>query len=99
MARLPWADLTGDLGGKPDVLSGAALFAHPGNPEFPPEWMTRQYGMLAAGWPGVKPQTISKNESVTLRYRLWVHRGNPEAVDIQKAFETYRSSRAPGDAK
>jgi hypothetical protein len=99
MAKLPWADLTGDLGGKPDVLSGAALFAHPGNRNFPPEWMTRQYGMLAAGWPGVKAQTIAKNESVTLRHRLWIHRGNPEAADIQKAFETYRSSTSPGDAK
>ena len=97
--KLPWADLSGDLSGKPDVLSGAALFAHPTNRDFPPEWMTREYGMLAAGWPGVNPQTIAKNESVTLRYRLWIHRGNPEAADIQKAFETYRSAKLPGDAK
>ncbi|MDQ3439486.1 MAG: PmoA family protein [Planctomycetota bacterium] len=99
VAKLPWADLSGDLGGKPDALTGAALFAHPTNRDFPPEWMTRGYGMLAAGWPGVKPQTIGKDESVTLQYRLWIHRGNPEAADIQKAFETYRSTKLPGDAK
>jgi hypothetical protein len=99
MTKLPWADLSGDLAGKPDALSGAALFVHPGNRDFPHEWMTRRYGMLAAGWPGVKPQTIAKNESVTMRYRLWIHRENPEAAEINAAYETYARSSSPGDEK
>jgi len=91
MTPLPWADFVGDLGGRPDALSGAAIFVHPDHRDFPPEWMTRQYGMLAAGWPGVKPQTIPAGESVSLKYRLWIHRGNPEAVEIQEAYEAYRA--------
>lgn len=99
VARLPWADLSGDLAGKPEALGGAALLAHPSNRDFPPEWMTRQYGMLASGWPGVKPQTIEKGESVTLRYRLWIHRGNPEAGEISKVYEAYRTATPRGDGK
>jgi hypothetical protein len=95
MTKLPWADLSGDLSGKPDALSGAALFIHPSNRDFPHEWMTRSYGMLAAGWPGVKPQTIAKNESVAMRYRLWIHRGNPDAAEIGNAYETYRTTVTP----
>jgi hypothetical protein len=97
MAKLPWADLSGDLSGKPDALSGAAIFVHPANPDFPHEWMTRAYGMLAAGWPGVKPQTIAKDESVTMRYRVWIHRGNPDAAEIGKAYESYRATPSSGD--
>lgn len=97
MTKLPWADLSGDLSAKPDALSGAAIFVHPTNRDFPHEWMTRHYGMLAAGWPGVKPQTIAKNEPVTMRYRLWVHRGNPDADVIKKAYEAYRAATPSGD--
>ena len=99
MTKLPWADLSGDLAGKPEAISGAALFVHPANRDFPHEWMTRQYGMLAAGWPGVKPQTIAKNESVTMRYRLWIHRGNPEATEINAAYESYTRAKSSGDGK
>ena len=55
--------------------------------------------MLAAGWPGVKPQTLASNESVTMRYRLWIHRGNADAAEIGKAFETYRNTITPEEKK
>ena len=87
MARLPWADFAGDINGHAPF--GAAIFAHPSNPQGAPEWMARHYGMLAAGWPGVKPRTLAPGESVTHRYRLWIHRGNPEAAEIQKAYDAY----------
>ena len=87
MAKLPWADLSGDLGG--ERISGAAVFVHPKHPDFPPEWMTREYGVLAVGWPGVKAQTIEPGKTVTCRYRIWVHGGNPEAAEIQKAYDAF----------
>ncbi|MGB7158380.1 MAG: DUF6807 family protein [Tepidisphaeraceae bacterium] len=96
MARLPWADFVGDVSGKPDALSGAAVFVHPEHRDLPPQWMTRAYGMLAAGWPGVKSQTIAAGETVTLKYRLWIHRGNPESAEIQKAYDAYGAEAKSG---
>ncbi len=85
MMKLPWADLSGDLGA--GGMSGAAVFVNPQHPDFLPEWMTREYGVLAVGWPGVKAQTLEPGKTITCRYRIWVHRGNPAAAEIQKAYE------------
>jgi methane monooxygenase PmoA-like len=90
ITRLPWADLSGDLAGNND-LSGAAVFVHPKHPDYPPTWMTREYGLLAVGWPGITPQWLPAGKTVSLRYRIWVHRGVPEASEIQKAYDIYRN--------
>jgi hypothetical protein len=51
--------------------------------------MARHYGLVSVGWPGVKPQTIAAGETVTLRYRVWIHRGTPPAKTIQAAYDDY----------
>lgn len=93
MAKLPWADLSGDF--TRARLSGAAVFAHPDHPAFPPEWMTRDYGVLALGYPGVTPKTFPAEETFTLKYRIWVHRGAPEAREIQRAYDLFRGPSSP----
>ncbi|MCI0423457.1 MAG: PmoA family protein [Acidobacteria bacterium] len=90
VTRLTWADLSGDLKGAGE-LSGATVFVHPEHPGYPPTWMTRHYGLLAVGWPGVAPHTMPPGKSVSCRYRIWIHRGVPEAAEIQKAYEAYRT--------
>jgi hypothetical protein len=90
ITRLPWADLSAQFEGA-SAKSGAAVFVHPSHPDYPPEWMTREYGLLAVGWPGVEPKTLPAGEPVTCRYRLWIHRGTPGAATIQKAYDKYRS--------
>ncbi|MBI4659525.1 MAG: PmoA family protein [Verrucomicrobia bacterium] len=96
VTKLPWADFAGDLKKNGGGLSGAAVFVHPEHPDFPPTWMTRHYGVLAVGWPGVTPQTIPAGKSVSCRYRLWIHRAAPEAAEIQKAYEAYQATaKAP----
>lgn len=89
VTKLPWADFSGDL--VKDRLSGAAVFVHSSHPDFPPTWMTRHYGVLAVGWPGVSPRTLIPGQSVTCRYRVWIHREPPEAAKIQEAYEAYRA--------
>ena len=90
VTKLPWADLSGDLNrNAAGLLSGAALFVHPEHPDFPLTWMTRHYGLLAVGWPGVTSQTFAAGNPFTCRYRLWLHRGALEAAEIQKAYEAY----------
>jgi len=88
IAKLPWADLSAKFPGGL-ATSGAALFVDPRNPDYPPEWMTRDYGVLAVGWPGVKPRTLQPGESLTCRYRLWIHRGTPDAAAVQMAYDAY----------
>lgn len=94
MTKLPWADFVGDFN-KGGRLSGAAVFVHPSHPDYPPTWMTREYGVLAVGWPGVTPQTIVPGKSVICQYRIWIHRGTPEAAVIQQAYEDYRAPAKP----
>jgi len=89
MKRLPWADISGNFAGARG-LSGAAIFVPSDHPNYPPTWMTRHYGLLSVGWPGTEPQTFPPNEPIRCRYRVWIHRGNPEAAEIQKAYGAYR---------
>jgi hypothetical protein len=79
VTNLPWADLSGDLKKGSGDLSGIAVFVNPSHPDYPPTWMTRHYGLLAVGWPGVTPKTLPAGEPVTCRYRIWIHRGAPAA--------------------
>ena len=94
MTKLPWADLSGDFDGTGGRgLSGAAVFVHPGHVGAPLEWMTRAYGALAVGWPGVEPVTLPAGTTATCRYRVFVHRGVPDsAEEISKSYDAYLAS-------
>jgi hypothetical protein len=91
ITKLPWVDLSAEFKGARGP-SGIALFVDPTNPDYPPEWMTRDYGLLAVGWPGVRSKTLPVGKSITCRYRLWVHRGAPESAEFQKEYATYTSA-------
>lgn len=93
VTRLPWADFSADFSG-PGKLSGAAIFVHPQHRDYPPTWMTRHYGLLSVGWPGIEPQTFPVGQTITCRYRIWIHRGSPAAAEIQQVYEQYRTTLA-----
>ncbi len=95
ITRLPWADLSARFHGASGI-SGAALFVDPHHPDFPPEWMTRAYGLLAVGWPGVKPQTIESGKTFTCDYGVWIHRGRADAAKIQSVYKTFSSGDDKG---
>jgi hypothetical protein len=88
MTKLPWADLSARFRGASQP-SGATVFVAPDHPDFPPEWMTRDYGVLAVGWPGIKSKTIEPGETVTCRYRVWIHKGSPDAAEIAKVYDDF----------
>ena len=90
MTNLPWADLT-RLWTAEKVTSGAALFVHPSHPDFPPQWLTRHYGVLCLGWPGVKPATFQAGQIISCRYRVWIHRGSASAAQLEQAYEAFKS--------
>lgn len=88
MTRLAWADLSAQFSGAPQP-SGAAIFIAPDHPAFPPEWLTRHYGVLCVGWPGVEPATFKPGEVIRCRYRVWIHRGVPAQAELQRLQDEF----------
>ena len=100
---LPWADLTAQFEKAPG-RSGGAVFVHPQHPDYPPTWLTRHYGPLCVGWPGVKARTFEPDKPFRLAYRLLLHRGVYEVESLRARYDTYTAStkavwRSPPAAK
>jgi len=92
----PWADLSARFGGKP-AMAGAAVFVHPGTPanRKPRGWTIRHYGFLGPNWPHLEPYTLEPGAPVTLRYRVYVHRGDAAEGKVAEAYARYvQTSRA-----
>ena len=88
---LPWADLSARFAGAPGP-SGAAIFVSPTHPDYPPTWLTRHYGILCVGWPGVKGKTFEPGVPIRLDYRVWVHRGDADVARLQRAYDGYTAA-------
>lgn len=92
----PWADLS--HGGR-----GVAIFTHPDHPPhpdgpknknrdpLPPRWLLRTSfaGLLNCAWPGVEPCVLQPGKPVTLRYRVYVHRGDAKQAKVAEAYKQY----------
>ncbi|MCD6338848.1 MAG: PmoA family protein [Verrucomicrobia bacterium] len=91
MTRLPWADLTGRLAAE-KTLAGAAIFVSPDHPDFPPMWLTRHYGALCVGWPGVEPKELLPGRAVRCSYRLWIHRGGAGVERLRRLYGAYQAA-------
>jgi hypothetical protein len=88
-ADTPWADVSFRIG-ETGPHAGMAIFQHPSNPGYPhPGWIFRHYSFLGASYPHTETLTLQPNESFTLRYRLYVHRGTADEAKVKEAFETY----------
>ncbi len=87
-APLAWADFTSKLGDAA-ARSGAAMFVHPGHPDYPPTWLTRHYGAMCVGWPGVKARTFQPGEPIRLNYRIWIHKSAVEPDQLKRAYGAY----------
>ena len=88
---LAWTDYTSQFGAKlPDgtpLRTGLAIFVPRSHPDFPPTWLTRYYGPLCVGWPGVKGRQFQKGEEIRLSYRIWVH---DAPVSVEKIEDVYK---------
>ncbi|MDI9383895.1 MAG: PmoA family protein [Verrucomicrobiota bacterium] len=91
--RLAWADFTGQFMEEPK-FSGITVMIDPEHPDFPPTWLTRYYGALCVGWPGVKGRTFPVGETFSLRYRLWVHSGGVSPAGMAGRFKAYGAGLA-----
>jgi len=82
-----WADMSTEQ-------LGVAIFVSPRHPAFPTTWLIRNSyaGVLNASWPGLESVVLQPGKPVTLRYRLYVHRGDAKAGRVHQAYEQYLST-------
>jgi hypothetical protein len=85
---LPWADLSARFNYN-DNVSGAAVFQHSSNIDYPAGWCLRHYGFLGVAWPGVERYEMEPGESLVLRFRILVHQGDSNESNIATLYELF----------
>jgi hypothetical protein len=89
-AETPWVDVSYAVAPGSEKQSGAAIFQHPDNPDYPHGWwLVRHYAFLGHAWPGNTPYNIAPGDSLALKYRLFTHRGTAEQGKVAEAFSEY----------
>lgn len=83
-----WADMS-------TAEWGIAIFVSPDHPGYPTTWLIRNTyaGILNPSWPGVESATIDPGEPVTLKYRIYIHRGNVRGGRALEAYRRFVSDR------
>lgn len=89
--HLRWADFSARFAGR-DQSSGIHVLVHPHHPDYPPTWLTRHYGALCVGWPGVEARSFPPGRPFHLQYRMWIHRGLPEVEVLKTVGQAYRTA-------
>lgn len=94
--RADWVDYYGNVAGE---SLGIAIFDDPRNLRHPTYWHARQYGLLSANPFGLKEflhdrhqdgsYAIAPGESLTLRYRVFIHHGDVREAGVAEAYRQY----------
>jgi hypothetical protein len=90
-AAAPWVDYSGAVGGK---RVGVAILNHPESFRAPTDWHVRAYGLFAANPFYVRGEhRLEKGESITLRYRLYVHAGDAAQGKVAEVYDGYACAK------
>jgi hypothetical protein len=90
-----WVDYSGPIDGE---TVGIALMNHPSSFRYPTHWHARTYGLCSANPFGLKyfenngpdgSYTIPQGGSITLRYRMLMHKGDAKQANVAEAFAAY----------
>lgn len=85
-----WADDYGVVDGK---AVGVAIMNHPTSWRHPTNWHVRDYGLFAANAFFVQGEhTLKPAEPITLKYRLFVHGGDPAEGHVQEVYAGYAAT-------
>ena len=92
--RSDWVDCSGKLG---RLTCGIAIFDHPGNPDFPTHWFTRDYGPIAPNFGMVMEDAtvIAPRKPLRLRYRIYTHSGDVTDGNVAGNYDEFRNSVVP----
>lgn len=94
-----WMDYSGPLAvgqgaDRKNVNEGITFFDHPQNPRFPTHWYVRQDGWMGAAYGLEKPDRITQDKPLTLRYLLHAHAGRYDPATAQRVFEEFAKRTA-----
>jgi hypothetical protein len=92
-----WVAMYGPVAGKPMTI---AIMDHPSNPRHPTRWHARDYGLFAANPfcehemdkskpAGAGDFKLEAGKSVTFRYRIVIHTGEPAAEQMNERFAQF----------
>ena len=95
--RAEWCDYTGPVDSE---IVGIAIFDHPTNFRHPTYWHVRDYGLFAANPFGIHDfepsqpdgtgdHTLTKGQTLTLRYRLYLHKKRTDQAGVGEQFLAY----------
>ncbi len=95
--RAKWVAMYGPIN---DKTYDIAFMEHSSNPRAPTRWHARDYGLFSANPfcehemdnnlpAGSGDFTLKSGQSVTLKYRIWIHEGPADQAKIEKAYSTY----------
>jgi hypothetical protein len=90
----PWMDFSGTFrtGGE---KNGLAILCHPDTPNYPAPWILRQKtSMQNIVFPGRDPVEISMDHPTRLKYRLVLHTGTADDVDLVRFQSSYGKGRS-----
>ena len=94
-----WVDYSGPIDGE---MVGVAMMNHPSSFRYPTRWHARNYGLCAANPFGLSyfvgkgkdgTCTIPSGGSITLRYRVFFHKGDAKAAKVGEAFSAYAKTQ------
>jgi len=97
-----WIDVNGKLSSDSTRWAGITVFDHPENPRHPPpgyvinHWIEKEELQFVYSGPGILYQegmTLSPQEKLVLKYRIWIH-GETNHEEIQKKYKEYCNKRA-----
>lgn len=87
----PWMDFSASFG-KKGTLSGLAILCHPDTPNYVAPWILRQEkSMQNVVFPGKDKVKLSSEKPLVLRYRLIVHAGNAESLNLGELQTEYEN--------
>ncbi|MEK7677915.1 MAG: PmoA family protein [Verrucomicrobiota bacterium] len=99
--RAKWVDYYGPVNGQ---TVGVAIFDHPQNPRYPTWWHVRDYGLFAVNPFGLhdfekQPAgagnlVIPAGQSVTFRYRFYLHPGDEKEAKVAERYSEYAADAA-----
>ena len=89
--HLPWVDFTSPFDGRPSA-SGATLLVDPDHPDYPPTWLTRHYGAICVGWPGVEARTFPPGVPFRLAYHVWIHAAEVDRDRLAQVHDGFNAA-------
>jgi len=91
----PWLDFSGNLGAE-GKTSGLAILCHDSSPGYPQRWILRRKGSAQNPvFPGRHPVPLSRYKPIVLRYRLIIHRGDFNDVNLDRLQAEYNNMPNP----